>query len=37
VVVKGEMVAEYHAWYGSAATMLIPEWHDRLVAPAAGK
>ncbi len=34
VIVKGEMVAEYHDWYGSAAAMLIPEWHDRLVPPA---
>lgn len=34
VIVKGEMVAEYHDWYGSAATMLIPEWHERLVPPA---
>ncbi len=34
VIVKGEMIAEYHDWYGSAATMLIPEWHDRLVPPA---
>lgn len=30
VVVNGEMVAEYHRWYGSAATMLIPEWHERI-------
>ena len=35
VVVQGEMVAEYHAWYGSAALMLVPEYHDRLVRPAA--
>lgn len=35
VVVQGEMVAEYHAWYGSAATMMIPELHERLVPPAA--
>ena len=34
VVVKGEMVAEYHDWYGAAAMMLIPEWHARLVPPA---
>lgn len=33
VIVKGEMVAEYHEWYGSAATMLVPEWHERLVRP----
>jgi uncharacterized protein YciI len=30
VIVKGEMVAEYHRWYGSAATLLIPEWHQKL-------
>lgn len=30
VIIKGEMVAEYHAWYGSAATMLIPELHDKV-------
>ena len=35
VIIQGEMVAEYHPWYGSAANMLVPEWHDRLVAPAA--
>jgi uncharacterized protein YciI len=34
VIVKGEMVAEYHRWYGSAATMLIPSLHGSLVAPA---
>lgn len=34
VIVHGEMVAEYHPWYGSAANMLVPEWHDRLVPPA---
>jgi uncharacterized protein YciI len=33
-VASGEMVAEYHAWYGSAATMLIPELHEKLQAPA---
>jgi uncharacterized protein YciI len=30
VIANGEMVAEYHRWYGSAAAMLIPEIHDRL-------
>ncbi len=35
VVVKGEMVAEYHEWYGTAAAMLIPEWHETLVPEAA--
>jgi hypothetical protein len=29
------MVAEYHAWYGSAATMLIPELHEKLQVPPA--
>jgi uncharacterized protein YciI len=27
VIVKGEMVAEYHKWYGSAALMLVPDAH----------
>ena len=31
VVAKGEMVPEFHAWYGSAALMVVPETHDRLV------
>ncbi|MES2859331.1 MAG: YciI family protein [Pseudomonadota bacterium] len=35
VIVNGEMVAEYHAWYGSAATMLLPELHRKLTPPAA--
>ena len=30
VIVNGEMVAEYHRWYGSAAAMLIPEVHEKL-------
>ncbi|MCK6427023.1 MAG: YciI family protein [Burkholderiaceae bacterium] len=30
VLQQGEMVAEYHRWYGSAAVMLIPELHERL-------
>jgi uncharacterized protein YciI len=30
VIRSGEMVAEYHRWYGSAATMMIPELHERL-------
>ncbi len=34
VIVKGEMVAEYHHWYGSAAVMTIPETHEKLVPPA---
>jgi len=35
VIVNGEMVAEYHPWYGSAAVMLVPETHARLEKPAA--
>ena len=31
VVAKGEMVPEFHTWYGSAALMVVPETHDRLV------
>jgi uncharacterized protein YciI len=34
VIVNGEMVAEYHAWYGSAAAMIIPEVHERITPPA---
>lgn len=30
VLVKGEMVAEYHKYYGSAALMLVPELHHKL-------
>ena len=30
VLVKGEMVAEYHKYYGSAALMLVRETHDKL-------
>ncbi|TXI90837.1 MAG: hypothetical protein E6Q34_08275 [Burkholderiaceae bacterium] len=30
VIIKGEMVAEYHAWYGSAGVMEIPAIHARL-------
>ncbi len=30
VLVKGEMVAEYHKYYGSAALMLVREVHDKL-------
>jgi len=28
------MIAEYHAWYGSAAAMMLPGLHEHLVAPA---
>lgn len=34
VIVNGEMVAEYHPWYGSAAVMMIPELHEKLAPPA---
>lgn len=30
VVIKGEMIAEYHKHYGSAALMLVREAHDRV-------
>ena len=30
VIVNGEMVAEYHSWYGSAAVMLLPDLHKKL-------
>lgn len=30
VIVNGEMVAEYHRWYGSAAVMMIPEVHEKI-------
>ena len=28
VIIKGEMVAEYHAYYGSAALMLVRDAHE---------
>jgi chitinase len=30
VIVNGEMIAEYHLWYGSAAAMMIPEVHEKI-------
>ena len=30
VLVKGEMIAEYHKYFGSAAIMIIPEVHEKL-------
>lgn len=33
VIVNGEMIAEYHDWYGSAAVMMIPEIHKTIAAP----
>ena len=35
VIVNGEMVAEFHPWYGSAAAMLLPGLHKRVAPPAA--
>jgi uncharacterized protein YciI len=34
VIVNGEMVAEFHRWYGSAAVMAVPGTHEQLVPPA---
>lgn len=31
VIIKGEMIAEFHPWYGSAAVMEIPSIHAKLV------
>jgi hypothetical protein len=33
VIVNGEMVAEFHPWYASAAVMLVPETHKRITPP----
>jgi uncharacterized protein YciI len=33
VIVNGEMVAEFHPWYGTAAAMLIPDLHKRVQPP----
>ncbi len=33
VIQHGEMVAEFHPWYGSAAVMQVPEIHTRITAP----
>ncbi len=30
VIIKGEMTAEYHIYYGSAALMLVNETHDKV-------
>jgi hypothetical protein len=30
IIINGEMVAEYHGYYGSAALMLVRETHERL-------
>ena len=34
VITNGEMVAEFHPWYGSAAAMLLPDLHKRIEPPA---
>jgi uncharacterized protein YciI len=33
VIVEGEMVAEYHPWYGTAAAMLLPHLHKSITPP----
>lgn len=30
VIIKGEMIAEYHLFYGSAALMLVPDAHPKV-------
>ena len=30
VIVMGEMIAEYHKWYGSAAMMQVNETHSKI-------
>jgi uncharacterized protein YciI len=30
VIIEGEMVAEYHQWYGTAGVMMLPEIHASL-------
>jgi len=30
VIIKGEMVAEYHKYYGSAALMLVRDAHEKI-------
>ena len=30
VIARGEMVADYHRYYGSAALMLVNDWHEKL-------
>ncbi len=34
MIVNGEMVAEYHRWYGTAAAMLMPEIHGKIASTA---
>lgn len=33
VITKGEMVAEYHKYYGSAALMLVGRTHEKIIKP----
>jgi uncharacterized protein YciI len=33
VIIKGEMVAEYHVYYGSAALMLVRDAHAKITKP----
>ena len=33
VIVNGEMVAEFHPWFGSAAAMMLPEIHKQITPP----
>ena len=35
VIINGEMVAEFHPWYGSAAAMLLPDLHKQVEPPPA--
>ena len=35
VVAKGEMVAEYHKWYGTAGLMVVPDTHKKITKPGA--
>ena len=37
VIINGEMVAEYHPWYGSAGLMMLSDIHKRLQPPAPKK
>lgn len=34
VIINGEMIAEYHTWYGSAANMMVGEIHEKITPPA---
>lgn len=37
VIAQGEMVAEYHTYYGSAALMMVGDAHARLIRPGPSK